>query len=122
MADRVVTSVVLVDDHPVFRDGLAGLLRTAGDIEVVAVGGTGAVELTTRLRPDVLVIDLHMPGTGGRGDAPPHRRVFVADNPGIWADHCHNLPHAAEGLVAHVMYDGVHTPYLIGGAAGNEPE
>jgi DNA-binding NarL/FixJ family response regulator len=59
--------VVLVDDHPVFRDGLAGLLRTAGDVDVVAVGGTGdeAVELTTRLRPDVLVIDLHMPGTGG---------------------------------------------------------
>lgn len=62
-----MTSVVLVDDHPVFRDGLAGLLRTAADVEVVAVGGTGAeaVELTTRLCPDVLVIDLHMPGTGG---------------------------------------------------------
>jgi DNA-binding NarL/FixJ family response regulator len=59
--------VVLVDDHPVFRDGLAGLLRTADDIEVVALGGTGAeaVELTTRLRPDVLVIDLHMPGMSG---------------------------------------------------------
>lgn len=48
--------------------------------------------------------------------------VFLADNPGIWADHCHNLPHAAEGLVAHLMYDGVHTPYLIGGNARNEPE
>jgi len=62
-----VISVVLVDDHPVFRDGLAGLLRTADDIEVVALGGTGAeaVELTTRLRPDVLVIDLHMPGMSG---------------------------------------------------------
>ncbi len=59
--------VILVDDHPVFRDGLAGLLRTADDIEVVALGGTGAeaVELTTRLHPDVLVIDLHMPGMSG---------------------------------------------------------
>jgi DNA-binding NarL/FixJ family response regulator len=58
---------VLVDDHPVFRDGLAGLLRTAPDIEVLAVGGSGeeAVELVARLVPDVLVIDLHVPGLGG---------------------------------------------------------
>jgi DNA-binding NarL/FixJ family response regulator len=58
---------VLVDDHPVFRDGLAGLLRTAPDIEVLAVGGSGeeAVELVARLVPDVLVVDLHMPGLGG---------------------------------------------------------
>ncbi len=48
--------------------------------------------------------------------------AFVADNPGIWMDHCHNLPHAAEGLVAHLMYEGVTTPYLIGGETDNEPE
>ena len=48
--------------------------------------------------------------------------AFVADNPGIWMDHCHNLQHAAEGLVAHLMYDGVTTPYQVGGEAGNEPE
>jgi FtsP/CotA-like multicopper oxidase with cupredoxin domain len=48
--------------------------------------------------------------------------VFRADNPGIWMDHCHNLMHAAEGLVAHLMYEGVTTPYLVGGKAGNQPE
>ena len=48
--------------------------------------------------------------------------AFLADNPGVWMDHCHNLPHAAEGLVAHVMYDGVTTPYVVGGDAANEPE
>lgn len=48
--------------------------------------------------------------------------AFLADNPGIWMDHCHNLPHAAEGLVAHVMYDGVTTPFLLGHDTGNEPE
>jgi FtsP/CotA-like multicopper oxidase with cupredoxin domain len=48
--------------------------------------------------------------------------AFVADNPGIWMDHCHQLKHAAEGLLAHLMYDGVDTPYRIGGGAGNEPE
>lgn len=48
--------------------------------------------------------------------------AFVADNPGIWMDHCHNLPHAAEGLMTHVMYDGVTTPYRLGPRSGNEPE
>ena len=48
--------------------------------------------------------------------------AFLADNPGVWMDHCHNLPHAAEGLVAHLMYAGYATPYVLGGAAGNEPE
>jgi FtsP/CotA-like multicopper oxidase with cupredoxin domain len=48
--------------------------------------------------------------------------AFVADNPGVWMDHCHNLKHAAEGLVVHLMYEGVSTSYTIGGAAGNEPE
>ena len=48
--------------------------------------------------------------------------AFVADNPGIWMDHCHNLPHASEGLVAHLMYAGVTSPFLVGGDAGNRPE
>ncbi len=51
---------------------------------------------------------------------------FLADNPGIWMDHCHNLQHAAEGMVAHLMYEGVDTPYRIGGAShdhvDNQPE
>jgi len=48
--------------------------------------------------------------------------AFVADNPGIWMDHCHNLTHAAQGMVAHLMYAGVTTPYALGGRAGNAPE
>lgn len=48
--------------------------------------------------------------------------AFLADNPGIWMDHCHNLPHAAEGLVAHLIYEGVRVPYRIGSDSGNEPE
>lgn len=48
--------------------------------------------------------------------------AFRADNPGIWMDHCHNLVHAAEGFVAHLMYDGVTTPFAIGGVIGNHPE
>ena len=48
--------------------------------------------------------------------------AFVADNPGIWMDHCHNLKHAAQGLVAHLMYSGVAEPYRLGDDSGNEPE
>jgi FtsP/CotA-like multicopper oxidase with cupredoxin domain len=48
--------------------------------------------------------------------------AFVANNPGLWMDHCHNLQHAADGMVAHLMYEGVTTPFRIGGAADNQPE
>jgi FtsP/CotA-like multicopper oxidase with cupredoxin domain len=48
--------------------------------------------------------------------------AFRADNPGLWMDHCHNLPHAAEGLTMHVAYAGYHTPFRVGGAAHNHPE
>ena len=48
--------------------------------------------------------------------------AFVADNPGIWMDHCHNLDHAALGMVMHIAYEGVRTPFADGGHAGNAPE
>ncbi|HSK33061.1 MAG TPA: multicopper oxidase family protein [Propionicimonas sp.] len=48
--------------------------------------------------------------------------VFLADNPGIWMDHCHNLDHARDGMVAHLAYDGISTPFVLGGPARNEPE
>jgi FtsP/CotA-like multicopper oxidase with cupredoxin domain len=48
--------------------------------------------------------------------------AFVANNPGIWMDHCHNLKHAAQGMIAHLIYEGFHTPYRIAGPADNQPE
>jgi FtsP/CotA-like multicopper oxidase with cupredoxin domain len=48
--------------------------------------------------------------------------AFVADNPGIWKDHCHNLPHASQGLVAHLMYAGLTEPFRVGGGKDNQPE
>ena len=48
--------------------------------------------------------------------------AFVADNPGVWMDHCHNLEHASDGLVAHLAYAGVTDPYRVGGRTDNEPE
>lgn len=48
--------------------------------------------------------------------------AFVADNPGVWMVHCHNLPHAKDGMVAHLMYEGVTTSFAMGDDPGNHPE
>jgi FtsP/CotA-like multicopper oxidase with cupredoxin domain len=56
------------------------------------------------------------------GDGESYDIAFLAGNPGIWVDHCHDLPHAGEGLLTHLMYEGVTTPFLMGGPAGNSPE
>jgi FtsP/CotA-like multicopper oxidase with cupredoxin domain len=45
-----------------------------------------------------------------------------ADNPGIWVDHCHNLDHAVDGMLLHLAYRNVETPFRHGGAAGNAAE
>lgn len=58
--------VVLVDDHPLFREGVVYVLSNIHDIEVVGEGSTAseAVELAASQRPDVMLIDLDMPGGG----------------------------------------------------------
>ncbi|WP_018296108.1 multicopper oxidase family protein [Corynebacterium lubricantis] len=48
--------------------------------------------------------------------------VFPADNPGIWMNHCHNLPHAVDGLMTHLSYEGITTDFMLGRKSGNEPE
>ena len=59
--------VVLVDDHAVVREGLARLVDGSADMEVVgtAADGSEAVAVVDRLRPDVVLMDLQMPGTDG---------------------------------------------------------
>ena len=44
-----------------------------------------------------------------------------ADNPGIWMDHCHNLEHATAGMMFHLAYAGVSTPFTHGPAAPTPP-
>lgn len=59
--------VLIADDHPIFRDGLASLLETQPDVEVVGTAGDGleAVAQATTLVPDVVVMDLQMPQLNG---------------------------------------------------------
>jgi DNA-binding NarL/FixJ family response regulator len=60
-------TVLLAEDHTVVREGLRALLEAEGDIEVVGEAETGrqAVELTRKLRPDVVVMDIAMPLLNG---------------------------------------------------------
>src|SRR5512139_1745967 len=59
--------VVIVDDHKMFRDGLRGLINAEPGMEVVgeAVDGREAIEVARRLAPDVVVMDISMPGMNG---------------------------------------------------------
>ncbi|QDY77651.1 response regulator [Streptomyces qinzhouensis] len=59
--------VLLVDDQPLVRAGLRVLIADHGDLEIVGEAGTGdeAVRLAAGLRPDVVVMDIRMPGTNG---------------------------------------------------------
>lgn len=71
--------VLIADDHPLFRDGLAGLLRAAPDTDLAgaATTGTEAVEMARQTQPDVVLMDLHMPGLNGVEAT----RQIVADTP-----------------------------------------
>ena len=66
--------IVLADDHAVVRSGLKLLLDAEDDMEVVAVAGTAedALRFTHGHKPDVLVLDLNMPGTPTSLEAIPH--------------------------------------------------
>ncbi|WP_197376760.1 response regulator transcription factor [Mycolicibacterium baixiangningiae] len=73
-----MTTVVLADDEVLLRKALAALLPLEGDIAVLAeaVNGAAAVEATIAHRPDVLVIDLEMPGIDGLEAVAEIRRVL----------------------------------------------
>ncbi|MDP9865613.1 MULTISPECIES: response regulator [Streptosporangium] len=80
MSDEPIR-VLLADDHPVYRDGLAALLGSMPGIEVVGTAATGleAVERAAELQPDVVVMDVRMPELDG---IEATRRV-AADSPHI---------------------------------------
>ena len=77
--------VLLADDHPVYRDGLAGLLSATTDLTVVGQASTGrrAVTMAESLTPDVVVLDLNMPELNGVDAArqivatAPHTAVLI---------------------------------------------
>jgi DNA-binding NarL/FixJ family response regulator len=81
--DRI--RVLIADDHPLFRDGLRGLLESVADTEVVgeAANGEAAVQAAASLQPDVILMDIKMPGMNGLQamrailEASPHIAILV---------------------------------------------
>lgn len=65
--DRRPVRIVIADDHPIFRDGLRRLLESEAGFEVVgeADDGRGAIDVVSRTRPDILLLDLAMPRSTG---------------------------------------------------------
>ena len=137
----------VIGRRPGFLDGRPGLWWTVNgrmfpDVPMYTVAAGDVVTMTvTNDSGEVHPMHLHghhalvlsrdgEPATGSPWwvdslnvrDGETYEIAFRADNPGVWMDHCHNLPHAAEGLVAHLMYAGYSTPFRIGGPAHNEPE
>jgi DNA-binding NarL/FixJ family response regulator len=75
-----VIRVLVVDDHPLFRQGLAGMLTIAGDMELAdAVGDAeSAVRRCAELEPDVVLMDLNLPGMPG---VEAIRRISAQERP-----------------------------------------
>jgi DNA-binding NarL/FixJ family response regulator len=70
--------IMVADDHPVVRGGFAAMIETEPDMAVVAQASSGeeALELFRRVRPDVTLMDLRMPGMGGVDAIRAIRREF----------------------------------------------
>jgi DNA-binding NarL/FixJ family response regulator len=97
--------VAIADDHPIVRDGLRSLFESRSEVIVVGEAGSGdeIVAVVAEAHPDVVIMDVHMPGTNGI-DA---TREIVAQHPGI-------------GVLVLTMYDDDETVFaaLRAGARG----
>jgi DNA-binding NarL/FixJ family response regulator len=103
--------VMIADDHSVVREGLERLLPTAGDIEVVASARDGeeSVALAGEHRPDVVLMDLSMPGIGG---AEATRRILAANSDACvviltsFSDRDQILAALDAGAIGYLLKDG----------------
>ncbi|MEN9866136.1 MAG: Response regulator protein VraR [Pseudomonadota bacterium] len=91
MSDAATINVFLVDDHPIVREGLQALFAQSPEFHIVGQAGDGlsAVQLFDRLKPDVALIDLRMPGQDGNATI---RAIRAA--------------HPTAGLIALTSFDG----------------
>ena len=109
------TTIVLADDHHVVRQGLRALLETEPDFTLVGEAGDGldAVRVTERLKPNVLIVDLMMPGINGLevtrqvSERTPQTRVLVLSM------------HANDAYVLEALKNGA-SGYLLKNSAASD--
>jgi DNA-binding NarL/FixJ family response regulator len=78
-------TILIADDHPMFRKGLRALLTSMSNVELVGevASGEAAIQVAKQVQPDVILMDLHMPGGGGLAairqivQMSPHIRILV---------------------------------------------
>ena len=125
MTDTV--RVLVVDDHPVVRSGLVGMLAVTDDIEVVSEAGDGeeALALVESTRPDVVLMDLRMPrrdgvsATGAIVSGYPATKVLVLTTYDTDTD----ILHAVEaGATGYLLKDTPHAELLEGIRAASRGE
>ena len=106
--------ILLVDDHPIFRAGLRALLESQDDVQVVGEAGNGAEAITRacELRPDIILLDISMPGVDGLETL---RRMQAGNVPGralVLTMHAENeylLQVLESGGYGYVLKQGVDT-------------
>jgi two-component system nitrate/nitrite response regulator NarL len=106
--------ILLADDHPLFREGVAASLAAAEDFSVIAQSSSGeeAIDLARTLRPDLVLLDVSMPGMGGIAAA---ARIAV-DLPGVRIMML-TMAETPESLMA-ALKAGAHGYVLKGVSAG----
>jgi DNA-binding NarL/FixJ family response regulator len=119
--------VLVVDDHPIVRSGLTGMLAVTDDIEVVGEAGDGeeALALVEATRPDVVLMDLRMPrrdgvsATGAIVSSYPATKVLVLTTYDTDTD----ILHAVEaGAAGYLLKDTPHADLLDGIRAASRGE
>jgi DNA-binding NarL/FixJ family response regulator len=103
-------TIAIADDHRVVRDGLRAILQAESDFEVVGEAGDGirALDIVDRVKPDVLLLDLVMPGLGGLEVVreirrrPSATRVVVLS---MHADESYVVEALGNGALAYVLKD-----------------
>ncbi len=103
----MAVSIILADDHPVVRRGMQAVLESDHDLSIVGVAADGleTVRLTERLNPDVLILDLMMPGLSGLEalrilrERSPRTRIVILSMHSSSAFVAQALQHGAIGYV-----------------------
>ena len=105
-----MTTIVLVDDHQIVRQGLKALLVAEPDFEIVgeAADGLQALELVKKLQPDIIIVDLNIPGINGievvkgvSADCPATKAIVLS----MHSSEDYVIPVFANGAAGYVLKD-----------------